>query len=91
MNSITYPKTPPSAFYANTVREQCQPPGDADETPHCLQMHRTVPGTLPICTDWLNLVPGIKGIADQGQRPVREDSPGPITASTRTQDAHHRH
>ena len=24
------------------VREQCQSPADADETPHCLQMHRTV-------------------------------------------------
>ena len=29
------------------VREQCQSPADADETPHCLQMHRTVPGTKP--------------------------------------------
>jgi hypothetical protein len=28
------------------VREQCQSHADADETPHCLQMHRTVPGTL---------------------------------------------
>ena len=25
-------------------REQCQSPADADETPRCLQMHRTVPG-----------------------------------------------
>ena len=27
------------------VREQSQSPADADETPHCLQLHRTVPGT----------------------------------------------
>ena len=26
------------------VREQCQSPADADETPHCLQLHRTVAG-----------------------------------------------
>src|SRR5262249_46592761 len=29
------------------VREQCQSHADADETPHCLQMHRTVPGPDP--------------------------------------------
>ena len=53
------------------VREQCQSPADADETPHCLQLHRSVPGTLAPCGAGYRGV-GSSGWIDRGKAVGRQ-------------------